>query len=113
MFKMSNVLQQNIFGSTIFVVVTLIVSIFIIGVLIGNIVYFGKVVDNDDEDRIFIIGRSSARAMYYLNIFMLIPVIGIMIYSIFRLVAGNKTLAYARQVALSEPTGLKRFQIAE
>ena len=97
-------LEQSIFASTIFVIVTLMVSIFILGILAANAIYFNKLIDNTLEDQV--VSPGEARAMYYFNIFMMFPVIAVIIYSIFRLVAGNKGLAGLKRRALAEPTGV-------
>lgn len=73
--------------TNIFIIVVLVCALFIMGVLIANVVYFGKLRKNSSNSAI---DKTQANNMYSLNIVMMLPVIVVVCYAIFKLVVGAR-----------------------
>ena len=82
-------LSSTLVQTNIFVYFVIVLLVMVIGILIANIVYYKKLVDDKVETAISL---KQAKNMYYINMVLMFLALGILIYAIIRVVVGAKTL---------------------
>jgi heme/copper-type cytochrome/quinol oxidase subunit 2 len=104
---MSSDMQVNgdVRDSNIFIYFVLVVSILIMGILIANTVYFKRIADSTVDN--VAISKSEANSMFILNLLFMIPIFGVVLYAVIKLILGSRKYNTIKGMALSKAVDLK------